>query len=405
MPSDLENVHNRCKARRRVRGLIVSYNCNLNCIYCYIHNKSFFDNTHRQNGVDIEDDIVPLKAPQGKTMPVDIAQRAIIDIFKEGNTIGYDEIEIDFVGAEPLTVYENLKYICEWFWSNEWSKPNIFFATTNGTLLDDEMKNWFYLNRNRFVLGLSCDGNIKTQNINRSDSGLSIDYDFFLNTWPDQPLKMTISENTVGYLSENIIYLQERGFLLNANPANGMNSWQESHIKEYGRQLIKLLQYYLRNPEMPPSSLFSIGLPAILDSFHMKSTKYCGAGEGYDIIDVDGERYPCHMFSPLVLSESRLELIDNIDFSRTESFEDIKCRDCILKKICPSCYGLNFKTYGDPAIREKILCELFILQVMANCKYHIYKLSGKKNISFEEQQTAKAVKLIYDKLKCNEPRL
>lgn len=395
MSVDYVDITNRTKAKRRIRGLVVSYNCNLNCVYCYIQNKAsvnpYLVNLIKENYGECRE--IHLK---GKTMPIETAKNAIEDIFKDGNTEGYEEIEIDFVGAEPLTVFNNLKEISEWFWSREWTKPHILFATTNGTLLNSEMKEWFYKNRKNFVLGLSCDGEASTQDKNRSQSTGDIDFEFFLNTWPTQPVKMTISEDRVENLADDVIYLHKRGFSINANPANGMKPWSEHNITEYGRQLLKLMEYYLKDPKKIPSSLFTVGLEGVLTLLVRKGNKYCGAGEGYDVVDVDGRKYPCHMFSPLVLEEGKLQLVNEINFNSEDSFEDKMCKSCVLKKICPSCYGLNFKQHGDPSVHEKTLCKLFTIQALVNCKFHLRLFSEKESLSFREHKILEAIKVIYD---------
>ena len=81
----------------------------------------------------------------------------------------------------------------------------IFYATTNGALLNDEMKSWFSAHKDTFVLGLSLDGTPDTHNYNRSNSYDKIDIDFFKNTWPIQGVKMTISEYTLKDLADNVI--------------------------------------------------------------------------------------------------------------------------------------------------------------------------------------------------------
>lgn len=390
------DFRSRTQTKRRIRGLIVTYNCNLNCVYCYVKNKKHISATELFPATFTDGLPETERRLPGKIMPVETAKAAIIDVFTDPNTGDYDEVQIDFAGAEPLTVFHNIRRIAEWFWNQEWPKSNILFATTNGTLLNQEMKEWFIQHKERFVLGLSYDGNTETQNINRSGSGASVDLDFFLNTWPKQPVKMTISEQTVGSLADNIIYLHEKGFLVTANPANGMNAWDKSNLAEYGKQLGRLMDYYLHNPSIIPATLFSVGLPGVLESFGKMGHKYCGAGEAYDVVDVDGKKYPCHMFSPLVISDVRLEALENIDFCSEAAFQDPRCAACVLKRICPSCYGLNFKQHGTPAIRDEALCKLFVLQVLANCKYRIRLLGPKESLTREERQYIQAIKIIYD---------
>ncbi|HEX3044141.1 MAG TPA: hypothetical protein VHY08_05250 [Bacillota bacterium] len=359
------------KFKRRTRGLILTYQCNLNCIYCYIPEK--YD----------------------KCMPFETAFHAVSGAFNEMPDFDFDEVEIDFAGAEPLTAFERLQAISEWIWRQPWPKPYILFATTNGTLLDAKMKEWFACNKTRIILGLSCDGNTRTQDRNRSGSSSSIDLDFFLNTWPKQPLKMTISEDTVADLADDIIYLHKKGFEITANPANGMKGWRQSNINEYVRQLAKLVEYYGSNPHIPRSTLLNVELKAITKKKGKFGNKHCGAGTAYDVVDIDGKVYPCHMFSPLVLPESKLKTLPEIDFSAREPFADPRCEPCILKNICPSCYGLNYKGGGNPARKEETLCRLFQIQALANCKYYLKLLESKNEITKDEYETATAIQAIY----------
>jgi sulfatase maturation enzyme AslB (radical SAM superfamily) len=74
----------------------------------------------------------------------------------------------------------NLKSIVSYTCSNYRGKDFIFFATTNGAMLNNEMKQWFCMHKNCFVLGLSLDGAKETHDANRSNSFDMIDFDFFL---------------------------------------------------------------------------------------------------------------------------------------------------------------------------------------------------------------------------------
>lgn len=367
-----ESAKTRPVFKRRSRGLLLSYNCNLACSYCYIDKKC------------------------DKIMPFEVAQKAVSGAFESSESFCFHEVEIDFAGAEPLTAFDRLKQVSEWIWSKNWPKPYVLFATTNGTLLNQEMREWFTRYKDRISLGLSFDGDADTQNQNRSESFSAVDLDFFLNTWPNQPVKMTISENTVWNLAQDIISLHKKGFQIMANPANGMKAWSRQSISEFARQLSILIDFYLKNPDIKRVSFLSLDLKAILSSSCRFGNKYCGAGLAYDVIDVDGRSYPCHMFSPLVQTEERISGLKNIDFTAREPFLCEMCSKCILNPICPSCYGLNYKRTGDSARRELSLCRLFTLQVMANCKYNIRVLKEKNCVSNNEYETIKAIRKIYN---------
>ncbi|MBC9784692.1 hypothetical protein H1S01_09230 [Heliobacterium chlorum] len=359
---------------RRTRGLVITYQCNLDCLYCYVSNKS------------------------DKQMPLDVAKQAIADSFVDRSGNSFQEVEIDFLGAEPLCAFDKIKEIALWMWSQPWPKPYILFATTNGTLLNEEMKDWFHTHRERFVLGLSYDGDEETQNVNRSDSSRQIDLDFFQKNWPQQPIKMTISEKTVHRLADGIIFLQEKGFDIHANPANGTIPWSEASIAEYSRQLAKLIDYYLDHPEVPRVSLLDVDLKTLLTSRSSFENKYCGAGVAFDVVDVDGKEYPCHLFSPLVLSKSKIYALRSLNFHAKEPFIDPKCKNCVLEHICPTCYGMNYRSTSNPALREVTLCKLYMLQILANSKLQAKILARKQSLSAEDKEIAYVIQTIYQLL-------
>jgi len=114
---------------RKTILLMLTYACNLNCVYCYEKDKR-----------------------TGKTMAFKTARKVIQEAFIENATV-CEEIEIDFMGGEPLLEFDRIKEISEWMWSQNWSKPYILYATTNGTLLNEEMKKWFSEHKERIVLG------------------------------------------------------------------------------------------------------------------------------------------------------------------------------------------------------------------------------------------------------------
>ena len=156
--------------------LCLTHNCNLNCIYCYQNH----DTQHN--------------------MSFDTAKKSIDWIFthKPENTNG---VEISFIGGEPLLKFKLIKNIIE-YTENTYPNENfIFYATTNGVLITNKMKEWFYENRHKMVLGLSIDGTPDSHNFNRSNSFDLIDIDFFRNTWPNQGVKMTISEYSFYHLA------------------------------------------------------------------------------------------------------------------------------------------------------------------------------------------------------------
>ena len=234
-----------------------------------------------------------------------------------------------------------MRRIAEWIWSNPWPKPYVLSTSTNGTLFTSESKAWFRRNADRFLVGLSLDGTPEMQRTNRGCSFQDIDLDFFLATWPEQKVKMTVSCETLSSLAEGIIHLQERGFKVHANLGYGI-PWNDSQIEVFSRQLRILGEYYLGHPQVPPVSLLDLKIASVLNENHPVK-KYCGTGTHMQIYDVDGTVYPCHLFTPLVLSCAKAELARKLDFDHNEHLVDPKCWGCCGKDLCPTCYGFNYK--------------------------------------------------------------
>ena len=104
--------------RRRICMLMITHACNLNCSYCY--------ESHKSNSA----------------MTIEQAKRIITyEAEMVANSSEYDELQIDFMGGEPLMNFTLIKDIVEWLETGVISVPWICFATTNATLLDDKI--WY----------------------------------------------------------------------------------------------------------------------------------------------------------------------------------------------------------------------------------------------------------------------
>ncbi len=353
---------------RKTIMLMLTYRCNLDCVYCYEKGKHF-----------------------DKSMDIEVAKEIIEKAFIE-NESACKEIEFDFMGGEPLLEFEKIKKIDEWMWRKNWSKPDILYATTNGTLLNDEMKSWFSQHREKIVLGLSYDGNPEMQNQNRSFSAHKIDLDYFITTWPFQPFKMTISKETVGNIYDGITYLHSKGMhKIHANLAFGLD-WTDETLGTFSSQLLLLIDYYTQHLELERVSLLDIDITTVFQK--TDAPKYCGTGSGTELIDVDEKHYPCHIISPVTLTDEQLAQVTNFDFEDRSCFANEVCETCLLVKICPNCYGMNLLHTGDMKKRFPVLCKGFILQFMANCKLQARLLAHKTELTEKEKKVAYALTLI-----------
>ena len=348
---------------------MITHKCNLNCAYCY--------ETHKSD----------------KQMPLELAKTLIEDEFdRVAHSEKFSDLLIDFIGGEPLLRFDMIKEVAEWVWSRTWPVGYMHFATTNGTLLDDKMKAWFETHRRQFCLSLSLDGSPETQETNRRGSFARIDLEFFRRLWPEQQVKMTLSKETLPTLASDVLYLHKAGFLVHFNPANGID-WNEEDASVYAVQMDILAGFYLEHPEIEPAGAFTPALTALLER-NPPPRKYCGTGNYMVTYDVDGTPYPCHLFTPIVMGDNRSEDLKRFDFSGSEDIVDPECEQCPVLRLCPTCYGFNYKYRGHIALRDKGYCKMFKLQLGAASRFQLDRLM-KKGGPHSRDEMLEAKSLVY----------
>ncbi|GHV92599.1 radical SAM protein [Spirochaetia bacterium] len=325
---------------RKTIMLTLTEACNLNCVYCYEHNKT------------------------SKEMSKDIAFKIIEEALQKGDTA----VEINFHGGEPFLKFDLMRETAEYFWG-KYNPENryVFFASTNGTLLTEEIKKWLSDHKKHFWCGLSFDGTEAMQNKNRSNSADNIDLNFFVKTWPKQGIKMTVSRITLPDIAEGTIFLHKKGFQVNNNLAYGLDWNDDACIKIISEQLEKLMDFYLDNPDITPASILSLNVEWFTRDDKEKPHRFCGAGRYMRCFDTAGKEYPCHFFMDINWSGKKSESFDaDMEILKGEDcLLDPFCKNCEIKLVCPTCYGYNFVATGDPAKRDRNLCILTKIQAAA----------------------------------------
>lgn len=312
--------------------LTLTAQCNLHCVYCYEHSKN------------------------DSAMSFDIA-RSILDSEMpecEG------QIYIELFGGEPFLAFDNIKRIYDYVNVNWPDKQWIMFATTNGTLIHDEIQDWLK-NHKRFICGLSLDGNKLMQDINRSNSFDQIDIDFFIKQYPQQAIKMTVSQDTLPFLFDGIVYAHSKGFKVNCNLAFGIDWSDKNNVAILERELNKIIEYYLRNPEIEPCSMLNVPIEHLGTQKDKKEIKkWCGTGTAMKAFYVDGNVYPCQFFMPISAGKDKAKKLGEIKFVDSIPVEllDEKCQSCLIREACPTCYGSNYISTGNIYSKDYNLCEL-----------------------------------------------
>lgn len=327
------DINNSPENRKFPFGLsfVVTHECNLRCVYCYENNRD----TQKADGEKIKE---------------------VISQYLNDTKLA--EVQIDFFGGEPWLKFDLIREICEWTWSKEWKNKYIFFTTTNGTLVHGEIQDWLRKNKERFWCGLSLDGRKETHDKNRSNSFDRIDKEFFLECWPQQTVKMTLSQDSLNTLFDDIIYIQKLGFkLAGTNFAEGIDWSDKKYIDILCRELEKLTAFYLENPEYEVAPI--INIPIQNCEYEIKTRKWCGTGTNMALYDIDGRKYPCQFFAPMSIEEDKFAKVKDLDFNDESLFLDKHCYgNCYFYNICSNCYGANLLLNGKLNERDKSKCNL-----------------------------------------------
>jgi radical SAM protein with 4Fe4S-binding SPASM domain len=296
-------------------------------------------------------------------------------------------VEFSFHGGEPFLKFDLMRESAEYFWK-KYNPENryVFFASTNGTLLTENIKQWLFEHKEHFWCGISYDGTKEMQNKNRSNSADSVDLDFFAKTWPEQPVKMTISLETLPDIAEGTIFLHKKGFKVNNNLAYGLDWSDDSLIKIFSEQLEKLMDFYLENPDITPSSILSMNVEWFTKDNKMEAQRFCGAGKQMKCFDTEGKEYPCHFFMDMNYSKNKSNLSDIEILKSTDCLLDSFCKNCEIRLVCPTCYGYNFSATGDPAKRDKNLCILSKIQAVACAIFALRKIKRDNKLIIKDEE-------------------
>lgn len=311
------------------------------------------------------------------------------------NSDKFDEIQVDFMGGEPLMNFTLIKEIVEWLEGGGINVPWICFASTNGTLINSEMKEWFKQHKRYMVLGASYDGTGNMQLKNRGTDLYNIDLDFFHELWPEQTLQMTISKETLPYLAEGVLYVQRKGYRLNASLAQGVD-WTQNDAKLYREQLCILKEEYLKDTSLLPLNRLTKYVDVFnLDPSERKQIQVCGSGLNMVTYDIDGKRYGCHMFTPIVLGNEKAIGVDDVEWDKPGLMADSYCESCILRRYCPTCPGFNYKYRGNFADRDKRWCPMVLAEAVTACEFQIERIAMIESLSAEDAEHAQTAITAY----------
>jgi sulfatase maturation enzyme AslB (radical SAM superfamily) len=315
---------------------------------------------------------------------------------------GYDEILFELFGGEPFMNFGLVKEIVSYVRTLKFDIPMGVFITTNGTLIHEEVKEWAIANHDLVRLGLSYDGTCQMQDMNRSGSSKFIDLDFFKEYYPHQVIKMTVSKDTLPFLYEGVVFLHDKGFEVACNLAYATNWQDNSCLRILEQELIKLINYYIENPDVKPCELLNQTVMGVASAATMNK-RSCGAGIESNTYDVDGQKYPCQLFVPMSCGYEKAKKAQSIHFYDNEIPEELcdsKCLLCVAKGACNSCYGSNYLSTGNMYVADNSWCTLqkVVIKARAYFQAKLWKLGRLTLTEQEEMALLQSIALINERL-------
>ena len=358
---------------KKICTLMLSYSCNLNCVYCFEKCKS---------------------SAAKKQMSLAMAKRIVRAEFRRvTEDARFDSLKLDLFGGEPFVRFDLVKELCEWVWRQKVSFPVEILITTNGTLLTEQCKDWIRENKNRLSICMSVDGDADMQMQNRGANERQLPLEFVHECFPNQPFKMTLSRETVKTFAKGYLYLIRRGYVVDARPATEENWYADSPLV-YQRELTKIAKFYLSHPDMTPCR----HLLKLFNALDVKPVRFCGAGSHMSAYDYDGKEFPCHMFTRIVNGEFDFDLYQLYDFERPIAQEHEPCSSCKLLYLCPTCIGNNLQNRGDVTARDLRSCGMYLAEAKVISRFQILyftALSRQRPLVDEEKLKLQRAVLVF----------
>jgi len=336
--------------------LLLAYDCNLRCEYCYAHGGSFGE--------------------QRMLMSQNVMTKAIDFCLK--NTGKEEKIQIGFFGGEPLLNFDVIVK-CVTYANRRVSEINkevTYSIVTNATLLNQEIMDFLY--NNNFSIIFSIDGPKSIHDRHRkSMTGKSTHslvlhnvLTFKKNYTDDFTIRGTFTSITPNF-SEQVLFLNDLGFnqisveeaqLSEKHPGS---IYSQSDILRIQLEYDKLADIFLEWFDKGKHLHFYPFENCLRDIINPKTQhRPCGSGCNVIAIAPDGSIFPC--FEAAIEKEN---IIGHID----KGFDDTKrlvfqsnyvdkyklCQECWLKYFCGGgCYSFNIHYNRNIGIPYQPNCDL-----------------------------------------------
>ena len=280
-----------------------------------------------------------------------------------------DELNILLMGGEPFIEFDLIRQIVDYVRSDYKNQKVVFKAVTNGTLVHGEIQDWLLANSDIFKVELSLDGFEADHNKFRSNSYSQIDFSFFSNLSKSVVSTVIIPE-TLGKLSGNIIFLSEKGYTIKSVIADGVDWSADANAEVLAKQLMLLIEYYLKHPQKYPFNLLSLATYCVDSSFSLPK---CSPGFSSKAVAADGTEHACHRCSAYYNTGEWKIPAEDIDLKEIEYLNDA-CKNCCVKDICNTCPA-SIASVRNHKEQSEMSCRFSKILFYANAYFHIRLLT------------------------------
>lgn len=293
-----------------------------------------------------------------------------------------------------------IKYVCEYVRKN--NKKTQIGLVTNGTLINQEFID--LVKEYNIAVTVSYDGvplvnDIMRVTVNGSGTSDKILTNIkWLQNETGQPstIEVTYNQKHVDHnvtIGDVIHFMREQvgNVTLHITAAGGEKSCD--YVLEDRQAFVDSIDDIFDNPDKVPLYTYAIAARMMTNVYRKERSDYlCAAGLNAISVSIDGDIYPCFMFT-----DDKSLCMGNIydeDFMEQEKFTRIRkrliefkkenipeCKDCFMQKSCFGCLGINLLETGSVFHPSEESCEMY-RQMMEQTIYRIY-LQQKEAMSHE----------------------
>lgn len=255
------------------------------------------------------------------------------------------EFYISFYGGEPLLNFSLIRNIVSFLHHFNEDKISHFSITTNGSLINTRIIDFF--EKNRFTLTLSFDG--LAQDSQRKKGSFSPTLNLIKKVIESPSIKLSVNSvfswKNVHLLSKSLELIMNLG-VKNINFSLAINQiWPDSAIPVLEEELNKLntilLNKYKNEGLMPFSDLREY-----INKPENRGIFYCAGGKDRLSVTPNGQIWGCYLFSEYYKLKGKNSEAGRFLFGDLEKFS--KNTDKIYKKVLSRYSQLNMENYATP---------------------------------------------------------